>query len=111
MNGAVFHTSARMITISAFGSVPSQTVDVPRIVFTNPEGATNIVRHITAVTTVSTAHGTRTVVRSSPWPLKALCMHSAMPRPITVSKNTDETVKTIVWNSADCQSPSVRAFV
>src|SRR4051794_22272277 len=101
MNGAVFQMSAMMQMISACGEDPSQTVSVPRMVFTKPYGETNIVRHITAVTTVSTAHGTRTVVRSSPWPLKALCMHRAIPRPITVSKKTDETVKMIVWKSAD----------
>ena len=37
MNGAVFQTSAMMITISACGSEPSQTVVAcPRIVFTKP---------------------------------------------------------------------------
>jgi hypothetical protein len=54
MNGAVFQTSAMMITISACGSDPSQTVVVPRSVFTKPYGDTNIVRHMIAVTTVST---------------------------------------------------------
>ena len=65
MNGAVFQTSARMMMISACGSDPSQTVCVPRIVFTKPYGDTNIVRHMIAVTTVSTAHGTSTTVRRS----------------------------------------------
>src|SRR3954451_17574540 len=109
MNGAVFHTSARMITISAFGSVPSQTVDVPRIVFTNPEGASNIVRHITAVTTVSTAHGTRTVVRRSPWPRNAECIAIAIPRPIRSSRLTEHAAKIIVWKNALHHSESLSA--
>ena len=74
MNGAVFQTSAMMITISACGSWPSQTVSPPRMLFTNPCGDSKIVRHMIAVTTVSTAHGTSTTVRRSPWPLNASCM-------------------------------------
>src|SRR5919199_4915663 len=104
MNGAVFHTSAMMITISACGSEPSHTVWVPRIVFTKPYGDTNIVRHITAVTTVSTAHGTSTTVRSSDCPRKAACMASAMLTPITVSSVTDATVKIAVCAKAAHQS-------
>src|SRR5918912_319428 len=79
MNGEVFQTSAMMITISAWGSDPSQTVFVPRIVLMKPYGETNIVRHMVAVTTVSTAHGTSTTVRSSPCPRKASCIASAAP--------------------------------
>ena len=78
MNGAVFQTSAMMMMISACGSEPSQTVDVPRTVFTKPYGDTNIVRHMIAVTTVSTAHGTSTTVRSRPCPRNASCMAIAM---------------------------------
>src|SRR3954454_13797194 len=109
MNGAVFHTSAMMITISACGSDPSQTVWVPRMVFTNPYGDTNIVRHITAVTTVSTAQGTSTTVRSSPWPLKAACIASAIASPIANSSETETTVKIIVWANDAHQAGSDRA--
>ena len=49
-----------------------------------------------AVTTVSTAHGTSTVVRSRPWPLNAVVMISAITRPMIVSRNTDAIVKTNV---------------
>ena len=82
MNGAVFQTSARMMTISACGSDPSQTVCVPSTVFTNPYGDTNIVRQMIAVTTVSIAHGTSTTVRRTPCPRNAACIASAMPRPM-----------------------------
>jgi hypothetical protein len=109
MKGAVFQTSARMITIRACGSDPSQTVCVPRSVFTKPYGDTNIVRHMTAVTTVSTAHGTSTVVRRSPWPRKAACIASAMPRPISSSSVTDDTVKMSVCLSAAHHSEDCRA--
>ena len=68
MNGAVFQTSAKMMMIRACGSDPSQTVSVPRSVFTKPYGDTNIVRHMTAVTTVSTAHGTSTSSGEGPGP-------------------------------------------
>ena len=104
MNGAVFQTSARMMMISACGSEPSHTVLVPKIVFTKPYGDTNIVLQMIAVTTVSSAHGTSTVVRSRPWPLKAACMARAMARPIRVSSATEATVKINVCPSAAHQS-------
>ena len=109
MNGVVFQTSARMITISACGSDPSQTVWVPRTVFTKPYGDTNIVCHMIAVTTVSTAHGTRTTVRSAPCPRNAACMASAIARPRTSSRPTDATVKIRVCSSAAHQSGSLSA--
>ena len=93
MNGAVFQTSAMMITISACGSEPSQTVSPPMIWFTKPCGDSKIVRHMIAVTTVSTAHGTSTTVRRRPWPLNAACMAIAIARPISSSKITLATVK------------------
>src|SRR5947207_8684606 len=108
MNGAVFQTSAMMITISACGSEPSQTVCVPKSVFTNPYGETNIVRHMTAVTTVSTAHGTSTVVRNIPCPRKAECIASAMPRPISNSNVTEDAVKISVWRNAAHHSEDCR---
>ena len=77
--------------------------------FTKPYGDTNIVRHMTAVTTVSTAHGTSTVVRSSPCPRKAACIASAMPRPMTSSSDTDETVKMSVCLNAAHHSEDCRA--
>ena len=110
MNGAVFQTSAMMMMIRACGSEPSQTGRVPRTVFTKPYGDTNIVRHMTAVTTVSTAHGTSTVVRRRPWPLKASCIASAMPSPMTSSSATDATVKISVCSSAAHQAGSLSAF-
>ena len=48
---------------------------------TKPEVGSKIVRHMIAVTTVSTAHGTSTTVRSTPWPRNAACMASAMREP------------------------------
>ena len=53
-----------------------------------------------AVTTVSTAHGTSTTVRSRPWPLNAECIASAIASPRSVSKNTEKPVKTNVVRSA-----------
>ena len=53
-----------------------------------------------AVTTVSTAHGTSTTVRSRPWPLNAACIASAMPRPMSSSSVTDDTVKISVCLNA-----------
>ncbi len=88
MNGAVFQTSAMMITISAWGSDPSQTVFVPRIVLMKPYGDTNIVRHMTAVTTVRTAHGTRTTVRRRPWPLNASCIAEGHAEPDERARRT-----------------------
>ena len=93
MNGAVFHTSAMMITISACGSSPSHTVSVPRIEFTNPCGDSKIVRHIVAVTTVRMAHGTSTTVRRSPWPLNAACIASAIARPMSNSRITLDALR------------------
>ena len=93
MNGAVFQTSAKIITISACGSSPNQTVFVPSSEFTKPRFGSKIVRHMIAVTTVSTAHGTSTTVRSRPWPLNAECMASAMASPMIVSRITEAIVK------------------
>jgi hypothetical protein len=82
---------------------------VPSTVFTKPSGLSNIVRHITAVTTVSTAHGISTTVRRRPWPLNAACMHIAMPRPMKSSSVTEETAKIMVCANAAHQSASPRA--
>ena len=90
------------------GSEPDRVV--PRTVFTKPYGDTNIVRHMIAVTTVSTAHGTSTTVRSRPWPLKASCIASAMPSPMTSSSATDATVKISVCSSAAHQRGRSSAF-
>ena len=92
MNGAVFQTSPMMITISASGEPPSHTMSVPRIAFTIPCGDSKIVRHMIAVTTVSTAQGTRTTVRRRPWPLNAACIAIAMARP---SRNSNTTLKNV----------------
>ena len=62
-----------------------------------------------AVTTVRTAHGTSTTVRSRPCPLKAVAMISAMARPRSVSRVTDAIVKTSVVNSASRNSASLNA--
>ena len=104
MNGAVFQTSAMMMTISACGSSPSQTVFVPRIWFTNPCGDSKIVRHRIAVTTVSIAHGTSTTVRRRPWPTNAACMASAIARPIRSSRTTLTIVNSKVVRTAVHQS-------
>ncbi len=96
MNGAVFQTSATMITISACGSWPSQTVSPPMMLFTSPWGDSKIERHMMPVTTVRTAHGTRITVRSSPWPRNASCIASAIARPMTSSRITLATVKVSV---------------
>ena len=63
-----------------------------------------------AVTTVSTAHGTSTTVRSRPWPRNAACIASAMPRPISSSNPTEKTVKTNVLRIASMKSSSGRTF-
>ena len=65
----------------------------PSIVLTKPRLGSKIVCHVIAVTTVSIAHGTRTTVRSSPWPLKADCMASAIATPRIVSRMTAKKVK------------------
>ena len=96
MNGAVFQTSAMMITISACGSDPSHTVSPPMIWLTKPCGDSKIVRHMMPVTTVRIAHGTSTTVRSSPWPLNAACIASAIASPIRSSRRTLDAVKTSV---------------
>ena len=82
---------------------------MPSIAFTNPRFASKIARHMIAVTTVSTAHGTSTTVRSRPWPLKAVAMISAIARPSSVSSATDAIVKTIVVTSASRNSASPNA--
>ena len=109
MNGAVFQTSAKIITISACGSSPSHTVSVPSSVFTNPRFGSKIVRHMIAVTTVSTAHGTSTTVRSSPCPLNAECMISAIASPSSVSRKTEAIVNTNVIRVAVQNSELLRA--
>ena len=101
MNGAVFQTSAMIITISASGSCPSQTVSsgnptAPSNVFVNPSSGSKIVCHVIAVTTVSTAHGTSMTVRRMPWPLNAACMAMAIATPSTSSRPTEKNVKTNV---------------
>jgi hypothetical protein len=102
MNGAVFHTSAMMRTIIAQGFSPRKTVCAPgrpsvlRTLFTKPRFGSKIAFHVIAVTTVSSAHGTSTTVRSRPRPLKALCMAIAIASPSTSSKNTENPVNTSV---------------
>src|SRR5215218_10554058 len=101
MNGAVFQTSAKIITISASGSEPSHTVSsgnptAPRRLFVKPSSGSKIVCHVMAVTTVSTAHGTSTTVRRIPWPLNAECIASAMATPRISSNPTEKNVKTNV---------------
>ena len=104
MNGAVFQTSAMMITISACGSCPSHTVSPPRIVFTRPCGDSKIERHMKPVTTVRIAHGIRITVRSIPWPRNAACMAIAMARPMTSSSDTLTAVKISVVTIASQKS-------
>ena len=82
---------------------------MPSIVFTKPYGDTNIVRHMIAVTTVSTAHGTSTTVRRTPCPRNAACIASAMPSPMNSSSDTDATVKMSVCLNAAHQSDDCRA--
>ena len=73
---------------------------VPSNVFTKPRFGSKIVFHMIAVTTVSTAHGTSTTVRSSPCPLNAECMASAIASPRSVSRTTEATVKISVTRVA-----------
>ena len=110
MKGAVFHTSAMIITIIAWGSEPSHGVSVPSTLFTNPIGDSKIDRHMIAVTTVSTAHGTSTTVRSRPLPRNAECIASAMASPRTVSSGTEAPVKMNVFFSASQNSGSLSTF-
>ena len=79
--------------------------------FTKPRFGSKIVFHMIAVTTVRTAHGTRTTVRSSPWPLNAECMISAIASPSSVSRNTDAIVKITVIRVARQNSLSLSASV
>ena len=77
--------------------------------FTKPRFGSKIVFHMIAVTTVRTAHGTSTTVRSSPWPLNAACMISAIASPSSVSRMIDATVKiTVIFvalqNSESCSA-------
>ncbi len=91
MNGAVFQTSAKIITDQRLRLLaqPHRVASPDALMFTNPRSGSKIVRHMIAVTTVSTAHGTSTTVRSRPRPLNALCMASAMPIPRTASTITE----------------------
>ena len=98
MNGAVFQTSAKIMTIRASGSWPSQTVSfgnptAPSMLFTKPSCGSKMVCHVIAVTTVSTAHGTSTTVRRTPWPLNAECIASAIATPRISSSPTEKNVK------------------
>ena len=56
------------------------------------------------MTTVRTAHGTSTTVRSSPWPLNAECIAMAIASPRSVSKTTEKPVKTNVVLTASQNS-------
>ena len=98
MNGAVFQTSAKIITPSASGCEPSQTVSsgspmAPSRLFTKPSSGSKIVCQVIAVTTVRIAHGTSTTVRRMPWPLKAACIAIAIATPRISSKKTEKIVK------------------
>ena len=96
MNGAVFHTSAMMITISAWGSSPSHTVSPPRIWFTNPCGDSKIVRHMIAGDDRQDRPRHEHDRAQEPWPLNAACMASAIARPMSSSRITLAAVKTSV---------------
>jgi hypothetical protein len=54
---------------------------------------------------VGIAHGTSTLARTSPRPLKALFMISAMPKPIT-SSSVMVTIVSCVVNQNACQKTS-----
>ncbi len=115
MNGAVFHTSAKISTAIAQPFCPSQTVSAPgrcsaeKTVLTRPRLGSKIVFQVIAVTTVSTAHGTRMIVRSAARPLNAWCMAIAIAIPSASSSATETPVKTNVFftasqNSLDCSA-------
>ena len=78
---------------------------------TRPRFGSNSVRHVIALTTVSTAHGTSTTVRSRPRPLNAACIASAMPSPITSSSVTEITVNRNVVLTASQNSLEPNASV
>jgi hypothetical protein len=112
MNGAVFQTSAMIITIRASGDCPSQTVSsgnpmAPNKVLVNPSSGSKIVRQVMAVTTVSIAHGTRMTVRRMPWPLNAACMAMAIATPRISSRPTAKNVKMNVVRVASQNGPEV----
>jgi hypothetical protein len=76
--------------------VSSGRPTAPSRLFTKPSCGSKIVCQVIAVTTVSTAHGTSTTVRSSPWPRNAECMASAIATPRKSSSATEKNVKTNV---------------
>ena len=79
--------------------------------FTKPAADSKIVRHVMPVTTVRIAHGTRTTVRSRPWPLNAACIAIAIARPMISSRKTLDAVKTNVIRIAAQKSGSESASV
>ena len=70
-----------------------------------------IVRQMIALTTVSTAHGTSTTVRSIARPLNASCIASAIPSPSTSSSVTEMPVKRNVFLTASQNSEDPSASV
>src|SRR5215203_4482610 len=99
MNGAVFHTSAITIAQNEAPVSANQRISWPRILFITPEES-KISFHISAETMVGIAHGTKMPARTTPRPLKALAMMSAIATPSTVSSSTQTIVIIVVLRKA-----------
>ena len=86
MNGAVFQTSAMTTAQKEAPVSASQRTCWPRIRLATP-ASSKISFHISAETMVGMAHGTRMPARTTPRPLKALDMISAIATPRIVSRS------------------------
>src|SRR6266498_612062 len=92
MNGAVFQVSA--ITTAQNDEVLSavQRIWEPSSALATPS-VLKIHFQSSADTAVGIAHGTRMLARTKPLPRKAWCMTNAIDTPITISIETEITVK------------------
>jgi hypothetical protein len=107
MNGVVFQTSAMTTANRAGHCEPVHRILVLNRLLATPVNA-KMKNHSLAVTAVGIDQGTRTLARSSPRPLKARAITSAIHMPRTTSITTEATVKKMVAPMAgqNCE-PSV----
>src|SRR5215211_3325512 len=100
MNGVVFQTSATTTANRAGHWEPVHRISVRSRLLAIPSKA-KIKNHSLAVTAVGIDQGTRTLARSSPRPLKARLITSAIHMPRQTSMITVATVKKMVVDMED----------
>src|SRR5918998_5379592 len=92
MNGVVFQTSAKMITMSEPVRFVNGGVSIQKNWVAKPVAGSNARRHASAATTVTAPYGTRTDARIAVRAKIARYIACAMSMPITSSSATEQTV-------------------